>query len=170
MKLRRSVAVVVIVLIAAALQTTMFARLRPFDAAPSLVLLVTIAFSRHLPAEAALVLGFGAGVLQDLLSDSPLGLWAFVFTTTAFFVLRFRDRLEDDFSLLGPFVFGVTAGALALFAVLGTIFGEKTLADVGLIKKIFLPSLYNMVLAALILPFATWVLGAARRRSTPFQL
>lgn len=170
MKLRRLTATVVIVLISAALQTTMFARLRPFDAAPALVLLVVIAFTRHLPAEVALLLGFGAGVLQDLLADSPLGLWGLVFTTVAYVVLRFRDRLEDDFSLLGPFVFGVTAAALALFAVLGTIFGEKTLADVGIIKKVLLPSLYNMLLAALILPFATWVLGAARRRTTPFQL
>ncbi|OFW66157.1 MAG: rod shape-determining protein MreD [Actinobacteria bacterium RBG_16_68_21] len=160
----------VIVLIAAALQTTMFARLRPFDSAPALVLLVVIAFARHIPAEAALILGFGAGVLQDLLADSPLGLWALVFTSAAYFVLRFRDRLEDDFSLIGPFVFAVTAGSLALFSVLGTIFGEKTLADVGIIKKVLLPSLYNMLLAALILPFATWVLGAARRRTTPFEL
>lgn len=170
MKVRRFIATAAIVVIAAALQTTMFATIRPFDAAPALVLLVVIAFARHLPAEAALLLGFGAGILQDLLSDSALGLWALVLTTVAFFVLRFRDRLEDDFSLIGPFVFGVTAGGLALFSVLSTIFGEKTLADVGLIKKVLLPSLYNMVLAAPILPFATWVLGAARRRSTPFQL
>ena len=93
-----------------------------------------------------------------------------MFTSAAYFVLRFRDRLEDDFSLIGPFVFAVTAGSLALFSVLGTIFGEKTLADVGIIKKVLLPSLYNMLLAALILPFATWVLGAARRRTTPFEL
>jgi len=118
----------------------------------------------------SLLLGFGAGIVQDLLADSPLGLWALVFTAVAFFVVRVRDRLEDDFSLIGPFVFGVTAGGLALFAVLGTIFGEKTLADAGIIKKLLLPSLYNMLLAALILPFATWVLGAARRRSSPFQL
>jgi len=169
-KVRRLIATAAIVVIAAAVQTTMFATIRPFDAAPALVLLVVIAFARHLPAEAALLLGFGAGILQDLLSDSALGLWALVLTTVAFFVLRFRDRLEDDFSLIGPFVFGVTAGGLALFSVLSTIFGEKTLADVGLIKKVLLPSLYNMVLAAPILPFATWVLGAARRRSTPFQL
>jgi rod shape-determining protein MreD len=169
-KLRRSVATVVIVIIAAALQTTMFATVRPFDAAPALVLLVVIAFARHVPAEAALLLGFGAGLLQDLLAESALGLWALVFTTVAYAVIRFRDRLEDDFSLLGPFVFGLTVGGLALFSVLGTIFGEKTLADVGLIKKILLPSLYNMILAAIVLPFATWVLGATRRRSSPFQL
>jgi len=169
-KWRRLAATIVIVVIAAALQTTMFARIRPFDAAPALDLLVVVAFARHLPPEVALLLGFGAGIVQDLLADSPLGLWALVFTAVAFFVVRVRDRLEDDFSLIGPFVFGVTAGGLALFAVLGTIFGEKTLADAGIIKKLLLPSLYNMLLAALILPFATWVLGAARRRSSPFQL
>jgi hypothetical protein len=91
-------------------------------------------------------------------------------TTVAYFVLRFRDRFEDDFSLLGPFVFGVTAGALALFSVVGTIFGEKTLADAGIVRKILLPSLYNLLLAALILPFITWTLGVARRRSAAFKI
>jgi len=169
-KARRFIATALIVVMAAALQTTMFASIRPFGAAPALVLLVVIAFARHLPPEGALVLGFGAGILQDLLSEGVLGLWAMVFTVVAFFVLRFRDRIHDDFSLIGPFVFGVTVGGLALFSVLGTIFGEKTLADAGLLKKILLPSAYNFVLAAAVLPFANWVLGAARRRSSPFEL
>ena len=113
-----------------ALQTTLFARLRPFDAAPALVLLVVLALRRHLPAECSLLLGFGAGLLQDLLSESALGLWALVLTTVAFFVLRFRDRFEDDFSLdRAVRVRRHRWVALALFSLLGTIFGEKTLAD-----------------------------------------
>lgn len=164
LKVRRAVATTLIVVTAAALQTTLFVRLRVLDTAPALVLLVVIALARHLAPEIALLMGFGAGLLQDLLSDSPLGLWAFTFTTVAYVVVRLRDRMEEDFSLFGPFVFAVSAGAIALFAVLGTIFGEKTLADAGLWRKIVLPSLYNALLAGLLLPFATWALGAARNR------
>ncbi|HSM02077.1 MAG TPA: rod shape-determining protein MreD [Acidimicrobiia bacterium] len=170
MKARRLALALVIVVIAVALQTTLFARIRPFGAAPALVILVVIAYARHLPPDYALGVGFVAGFILDLLADSPLGLWALVSTTTAFFVVRFSDRLEDDFSLLGPFVFGVTAGALALFAVLGTIFGQKTLADAGIVRKIMLPSAYNVLLSGLILPFITWTLGAARRRTAAFRL
>jgi len=170
MKARRLLLALLVVMVSVAIQTTLFARIRPFDAAPALVLLVVIAFARHVPAEYALGIGFFAGFLADLLADSALGLWALVMTTTAYFVVHFRDRLEDDFSLLGPFVFGVTAGALTLFSVLGTIFGQKTLADAGIVKKILLPSLYNMLLAALILPLVTWMLGIARRRTAAFKL
>lgn len=170
MKARRLLGAVVVLIAAVALQTTFFASIRLFGAAPALVVLVVIAYSRHLPAEYALGLAFLAGFLEDLLAESALGLWALVMTTAAFFVVRFRDRLEDDFSLLGPFVFAVTAGALALFSVVGTIFGEKTLADASIVRKIVLPSVYNLLLAALILPFITWTLGVARRRSAAFKL
>lgn len=164
LKIRRGVVATLMVIVAAALQTTLFVRLRPLDAAPALVLLVVIALSRHLSAEIALLTGFGAGLLQDLLSDSPLGLWALTFTTVAYAVVRFRERMEEDFSLFGPFVFAVTAGGILLFAVFGTIFGEKTLADLGLWKKIFLPALYNALLAGAMIPFATWALGAKQHR------
>jgi len=169
-KLRRVLLAVVIVVASVALQTTLFASIRLFGAAPALVILVVIAYARHLPPDYALGIGFFAGFLLDLLADSPLGLWALVSTTLAFFVGRFTDRLEDDFSLLGPFVFAVTAGALALFSVLGTIFGQKTLADAGIVRKIVLPSAYNLLLAAIVLPFITWTLGIARRRTAAFRL
>ena len=165
-KIRRTAATVLMILVAAALQTTLFVRLRPFDAAPALVLLVVIALARHLSPEFALLAGFSAGLLQDLLSDSALGLWALTFTTVAYAVVRLRDRMEEDFTLFGPFVFAVTAAAITLFAVLGTIFGEKTLADAGLWRKIVLPSLYNALLAGLVLPLGTWALGVSRSRAT----
>ena len=165
-KIRRAVVPTLMILTAAALQTTLFVRLRPFDAAPALVLLVVIALARHLSAEICLLVGFSAGLLQDLLSDSALGLWALTFTTAAYVIVRVRDRMEEDFSLFGPFVFAVAAGAITLFAVLGTIFGEKTLADAGLWRKILLPSLYTALLAGPLLPFTTWALGATRRRAT----
>jgi len=169
-KFRRLILALVIVIVGVALQTTLFASIRLFGAAPALVILLVIAYARHLPGDYALGIGFFAGFLLDLLADSPLGLWALVGTTVAFFVGRFTDRLEDDFSLLGPFVFAVTAGALALYSVLGTIFGQKTLADAGIVRKIVLPSAYNLLLAALVLPFVTWTLGIARRRTAAFRL
>jgi rod shape-determining protein MreD len=165
LKLRRAVASTLMILIAAALQTTLFVRLRPLDAAPALVLLVVIGLARHLSPEIALLMGFAAGLLQDLLSQSALGLWALTLTTVAYAMVRLRGRMEEDFTLFAPFVFAMSAGAIALFAVLGTIFGEKTLADAGLLRKIVLPSVYNALLAALVLPLATWAMGAARRRA-----
>lgn len=170
MKIRHTVLLAIVVVLAVALQTTLFIRLRPFDVAPALVLLVVVAYARYLPAEYALLTGFCAGLLQDLLAETPLGLWALVMSTVAFSVLRFRDRFEDDFGLIGPFVVIVTIGGLALFSVLGTVFGEKTLADVGILKKVVLPAVYNVLLAPLVLPIVPLTLGISRRRDTALTL
>jgi rod shape-determining protein MreD len=164
-KYRRVIVTVLSIAVAAALQTTLFLRFRPFDAAPALVVLVVIALARHLPAEFAVFTGFAAGLLEDLLSQSALGLWALTLTTVAYFVVRVRDRFEEDFSLLAPLVFALTAGGLALFAVLGTIFGEKTLADAGFLRKIVVPSIYNVALTGLVLPFFSWALGVREQRN-----
>lgn len=169
MKARHALVVAAVVIVAAAVQTTLFMWVRPFDSAPALLLLIVLAYARHLPPEYALLTGFGTGLLQDLLAETPLGLWALVLTTVAFVVLRYRDRFEEDFGYLGPFVLAVTVGGLALFAVLGTIFGEKTLADAGVIRKIVLPGVYNLVLAPLILSLAPFTLGI-RRRDAAYRL
>lgn len=165
----RRVAVAVFAIIAAvALQTTLFVRFRPFDAAPALVVLVVVALARYLPAEFALFTGFSAGLLEDLLSQSALGLWALTLTTVAYLVVRARDRMEEDSALLAPLVFGMTVGAIALFAVLGTIFGEKTLGDAAFLRKILVPSIYNVALGSAVFPFFTWALGV-RQVANPYQ-
>ena len=165
MRYRKPIVALLLVVLALALQTTLFARLRPLDAAPALVILTVIAVSRHLEAETALLVGFAAGIGADLLGESPLGLWALVLTSVAYGVVRLRDRFEDDYTLLAPGVFILTLAALTLFATLGTIFGEKTLADSALLKKMLLPSLYNVALAIVVLPLATMALGRGVSRS-----
>ena len=160
---RRVILASIMIVSAAALQTTLFSDLRPLDAAPAMALLVLIAAGRHMQEQPALLIAFGSGLLVDLLGESPLGLWALVHTITVFVVLRFRDRSEDDPLILAFGVFLLTAGALALFAILGTIFGEKTLADAGIVRKIVLPAVYNTILAIGVLPGVSWVLGARRR-------
>ncbi len=152
-----------LIIAAVALQTTLFANLRPLDTAPALALLILIGVGRHMNEQPALLVGFGSGLLLDLLSESPLGLWALVHTVVVFVVVRFRERTEDDPLILAFGVFILTAGALTLFAVLGTIFGEKTLADASIVRKIVLPAAYNTVLAVAVLPGISWLMGARRR-------
>ena len=62
-------------------------------------------------------------------------------------------------------MFTLTASGLALFAVLGTIFGEKTLADAGFLRKIVVPSIYNVALAGVVLPLFSWALGVREQRN-----
>ncbi len=39
-----------------------------------------------------------------------------------------------------------------MFAITGTLFGERFLTDIGVARRILLPGLYNMVIAAVLLP------------------
>ena len=87
---------ILLVLVAVVIQTTLFGpgRIQPFGAAPMLVLSVVIACVRYLDSEPALLLGFTAGLLLDLLGGSPLGLWAMVYVVVTYVALRVRHRAE----------------------------------------------------------------------------
>lgn len=163
MKWRKTVVAVGLALLAVALQTTLFVRFRPFGASPALVLLVILALARHLGRMESLILGFAAGLLLDLLSETALGLWALVAVSVAFATVRLRHRFEDDITLLVPGIFLISFGAMALYGLLGTIFGEQTLADAQVVRKMLLPAVYNVVLAALILPLVTKMVGERAR-------
>ncbi len=80
-------------------------------------------------------------------------------TTVAFVTVRLRHRFEDDATLLVPGVFLITFGAMALYGLLGTIFGEQTLADAQVVRKMLLPAVYNTVLAMVVLPPVTKLIG-----------
>jgi len=159
-KWRRTAVAVALVILGVALQTTLFVKLRPFGASPALALLLILAVCRHLGRVPSLLVGFSTGLLLDLLSETPLGLWALVLTTVAFVTVRLRSRFEDDIRLLVPGVFLLTFVALALYALLGTIFGEQTLADAQVVRKMLLPAVYNTILLPLVLPPVTRLVGA----------
>ncbi|MFB3099456.1 MAG: rod shape-determining protein MreD, partial [Acidimicrobiia bacterium] len=59
-----------LVLIAIVLQTTLFGQVRPLTIAPAVVLLTVIACARYLEPEAALLVGFTAGIVSDLVGGS----------------------------------------------------------------------------------------------------
>lgn len=161
----RAVAVALaMVVVAVILQTTLFGegRIQPFGASPNLVVVVVIATVRHLDTEAGLLVGFTAGLLMDLLGGSPLGLWAMVMTVVAYLTLRLRHRADDGVLSVAIGVFAMTFLAHALFVLAGTLFGQRLLTDLDVVRLMLLPSLYNMLLAAVVLPIATRLMGARR--------
>jgi rod shape-determining protein MreD len=155
-----------LVVVAVVAQTTLFApaRIQPFGASPNIVLLTVIATVRYLEPEAGLLTGFTAGLLVDSLGVSPLGLWAMVGTVVAYLTLRFRERAEDGPIAVGVGVFLLTVAGIALYALVATLFGQRTLSDPALIRKIILPGLYNIVLAGAVLPGITLAMGHRRVR------
>jgi len=49
-------------------------------------------------------------------------------------------------------VFGLTVAGELLYAVLGTLFGQQVFSDVNAFKKVLLAAVYNLILAAIVLP------------------
>jgi len=138
------------VIVAVVIQTTVFApgRLQPLGAPPNLVLLTVLAVDRYLEAEAALLVAFTAGLLVDLLGGSPLGLWAISLTAAAYVAVKIRDRIEDNLLLTAISVFALTLLGQVLFVAVGTLFGLSTITDPHLVRKLLLPAVYNVILAA----------------------
>lgn len=136
--------------IAIVLQTTLFSRLAQFRIFPDVVLLVVILSARWLDPDPALLLGFTGGVAVDLLGTTPLGLRALVLTLVAYGAVKTVDRFDFNpvsvalsavvFSLLG----------VVLLAVLGTLFGQGSLAEGNVVRTILLVPVFNGLLALLV--------------------
>jgi rod shape-determining protein MreD len=149
---------------AVVIQTTLLARIPVFGVAPDLVMLTVIACSRSLRAEPAVVLGFTAGLILDLLGSAPLGLRSMVLTTVAFATVRTRERFEISIPTIGLAVWGITLGGSLLLAVVGTLFGQKTLSDPDVVKQLLLGPVYDVLLGLVVLPLMTRLFGSDRER------
>ncbi len=147
------------VLVAILLQTTVFApgRIEPLGVAPALVTLVIVAVSPQVESEYLLLIGFTAGILMDLMGSSTLGLWAMSLTVVAYAAGRLRHRFADGTIYIAGTVFGLTLLGQFLFVILGTLFGQETIAQPNVFWKILLPAIWNLILAIPVF----WVMGKA---------
>lgn len=157
-----SIAFVVLAVVA---QTAMFGdgRINPFGVSPAVVIVVILACARYLDAEPSILLGFTGGMLLDLLGGAPLGLWALSYTVAVYVALRFRHRAEDGALVLAFGVVALTLLVNALFLVIGTLFGERFFTSTAFIKDMVVPAFYNLVVAAVVFPLVSRLLGTRRR-------
>ncbi len=158
----RAVAIsLLLVFIAVVAQTAVFGdgRINPFGASPAVVLVVVLACARYIDPEPALLLGFTGGMLLDLLGGAPLGLWAMSYTVVVYIALRFRNRADDGPVIVGLGVFSLTLIAHALFVIIGTLFGERFFTSTAVIKNTLLPAAYNVLVAAVVFPIVTRMIG-----------
>lgn len=155
----RVVVALLAILIAIVLQTTVFGagRIEPFGVAPALVTLVLIAVAPQVESEYLLLIGFTAGILMDLIGSGTLGLWAMTLTVVAYGAGRMKHRFPDGPVYVAGTVFGLTVAGQFLYVLLGTLFGQETIAEPGVISKIVLPGLWNLILAVPVF----WSLGKA---------
>ncbi len=154
-----------LVVLAVVAQTAVFGdgRINPFGASPAVVIVIVLACIRYVDPEPALLLGFTAGMLLDLLGGAPLGLWAMAYTVVVYVGLRVRNRADDGPLVVGTGIVLLTLLAHALFLIIGTLFGERFFTSTAVIKDTLLPAAYNLAVAAVVFPLVTRLIGSRQR-------
>ena len=161
MRRSRIVIALVAVVVSIVLQTTLFGAsgIQPLGVAPAIVVLVIIAVAPWIEPEYHILLGFTAGILLDLIGSGTLGLWAMTLTVVAFAAEALRARYADSILLSLVVTFVLTLAAQLVYVFLGTLFGQETASEPGLVSKIVLPAVWNVLLAYPVF----WILRIAFR-------
>lgn len=151
------------VVLALVLQTTLFGRITIGGLAPDVVLITVLMFAVRSRSEPAILLAFTAGLLFDALSATALGLRAGVYTAVAFLAIRTIDRMDSNPFTVAGWIGLMTLVGVALFLVVGTIFGQVSMDAGEAMRRVILVPIYNLVLASLLAPLSARLLAPARR-------
>ena len=122
--------------------------LRFGNARPDLVLLAVIFITIHAPRDAALLGAFGIGVVQDLVSLSPLGLHALSYALVGMFVVSTQELVYRAHPIT-HFSLGLISGLLsaAVIAIHGWTRGPAGIS----VLDLFTSALYTALLAPIVL-------------------
>ncbi|MDQ6782622.1 MAG: rod shape-determining protein MreD [Actinomycetota bacterium] len=117
---------VVVLLVAVVVQTTLASDVRVIGVAPDLMLLVAICAGLVAGAEVGCILGFLAGSSADaFLTATPFGLSALTYCLIGFGVGVLRNNVMRDSWLLAPIVtFVATVAAVVGFVAFGDVVGQ----------------------------------------------
>ncbi len=113
-------------------------------------------------------MGFGAGLVADLLLPTPFGLSALIGTVIGFAVGYVTLNLDRSAPWLPP-VAALVGSALyeASYAVIGSVLGQPQMLHVDLLRILVIVSVANAILAIPALRLVTWALPAASVEGVP---
>jgi rod shape-determining protein MreD len=149
------------------LQTSLLPHLRVSGVVPDLGLVVAVALAVRFGPELGATFGFAAGLAADLFLQTPLGLSAFAFGTTAFLVGISQARLARPAWWMRPAIAalaGIVAGVL--FVGLGGLVGQDQLWALRSIRTVLLAAVYDGVVAIAVFPLAVAVAHPDPRAGT----
>lgn len=136
-----------ILVIAAAIQSTILPQFRIDNGQPDLIFLLVVAWAVHASLQEGIVWAFVGGMLQDLLSITPLGTSVIGMLLAVFALNALRHQLYrvGIIMITGVTLFGtVLQEAITLLILQFIGFGTDIVAAIG---NLLLPTLfYNLVL------------------------
>ena len=148
------------IVVALALQTTIFSRLPLPGNAPNLLLVLVVAVALAGGVPAGVGMGFATGLAADLISDHPLGLLAFVFLVVGLVVGSIEAPSER--SVFWPVVIVAAAAVLSflLYLVIYALIGRHGIAWGSQLRGLPEAVVYDVMLT----PFVVPVVAAVVRR------
>jgi rod shape-determining protein MreD len=131
---------------------------------PNLVLLAALFVAVHAQRDAALLAAFMLGLMQDLLTDSPLGLNAFAYGAIAALVVSVQEVVYRD-HVLTHVSLGLICGLIyaAIVYVHGLIYHWAHAGRSSWARPSLLPLLAGAVYTAALAPVVLYVLQRFRR-------
>lgn len=131
-------------------QSTLLSRVPIFGVTPDLALILLIFFSNRMGSMKGQISGFAAGIIEDVVSLSPIGFHAFIKTVSGFLFGLTRGKIFID-PVFMPLV--LTAGATLLKYLLAALLGVIFVSS-GLVEPVFTAKMgIEIGLNALISPF-----------------
>ena len=145
---------VALVLTAAVLQVTVVNRLPLPGAGPDLVLLVVIGLALVVGPTAAASIGFGAGLLVDLMppTATEVGRWALVFCVVGYLAGQVQLDVRRSVWVVMAAVAALSAVSVLLFAGLGLLFGDERIEASIVVSATVSTVLYDLLLAPFVIP------------------
>jgi rod shape-determining protein MreD len=146
-----------------------FVQFRLFDALPELVLLVVVGVALTDGPESAAIVGFCAGMLQDLsLTSTPVGLYALAFVLVGFSVGRAQGYVIRPGRLLPLGLAAAAAfGAHVLVVLAAALVGGEFLVSAYQLRVGLWTAVYSTALFPPVLALTRRVLAASRLGRAP---
>jgi len=163
--MRRVLALAAIIVTAVLLQSTVFSQLRLLGVRPELLYLVTILVAlQEGPNEGALV-GFTAGLAQDMFLDQPKGITALTLTLLGYTVGMARQYIVSPSPLVPTIVVAIaTALGVAFYEIVTFLLGQFDASITYAVRVALLTALYNAILTPILSPLLRRIIEGSRPR------
>jgi rod shape-determining protein MreD len=163
--MRRVLALAAIIITAVLLQSTVFSQLRLLGVRPELLYLVTILVAlQEGPNEGAIV-GFTAGLAQDMFLDQPKGITALTLTLLGYTVGMARQYIVSPSPLIPTIVVAIaTALGVAFYEIVTFLLGQFESSITYAVKVALLTALYNAILTPILSPLLRRIIEGSRPR------
>lgn len=163
--MRRTILLVIVVVTALLLQTTIFADIRLLGARPELMYLLTIAFAILEGPASGAATGFIGGMAQDFMLNQPKGITALTLTLLGYAIGMLRQYIVSPSAVLPVvLVAGGTFGGVLFYGIVSFLLGQLDTSWAYLLRVAALSGLYNAILTPILFPILRRAAEGSRSR------